>query len=31
MTYGDALIFQARLYRRLIEGEVEEYSPLMLR
>lgn len=31
MTYNDALIFQARLYRRLIEGEVEEYSPLMLR
>lgn len=31
MSYGDALVFQARLYRRLVEGEVEEYSPLMLR
>ena len=31
MSYADALVFQARLYRRLIEGEVEEYRPLMLR
>ena len=31
MSYADARVFQARLYRRLIEGEVEEYRPLMLR
>lgn len=31
LTYSDALIFQARQYRRLIEGEVAEYHPLLLR
>lgn len=31
MSYSDALVFQARSYRRLVEGEIEEYSPLMLR
>lgn len=31
MTYNEATVFQARLYRRLIEGEVEQYTPLMLR
>jgi len=31
MTYADALVFQARQYRRMVEGEVGEYSPLMLR
>lgn len=31
MSYADAIVFQARLYRRLIEGEVTGYSPLMLR
>lgn len=31
MTYADALVFQARQYRRLIEGEAGEYAPLMLR
>jgi CRISPR-associated protein Cas1 len=31
MSYTDALIFQARQYRRLIEGEATEYHPLLLR
>ena len=31
MTYNDALVFQARQYRRLVEGEAESYSPLLLR
>jgi CRISPR-associated protein Cas1 len=31
MTYADALIFQARQYRRLIEGEAAQYYPLLLR
>lgn len=31
MTYNDALIFQARQYRRLVEGEVDAYTPLTLR
>lgn len=31
MTYNQALVFQARQYRRLIEGEIERYTPLTLR
>ena len=31
MSYNDAMVFQARYYRRLVEGEVEDYVPLMLR
>lgn len=31
MTYADAMVFQARQYRRLVEGEVDTYTPLMLR
>ena len=31
MSYADALVFQARYYRRVIEGETEEYRPLLLR
>jgi len=31
MSYADALIFQARQYRRLIEGEIVQYQPLLLR
>lgn len=31
LSYAKALVFQARLYRRLVEGEVEEYSPVLLR
>ncbi|SDF30550.1 CRISPR-associated endonuclease Cas1 [Desulfovibrio legallii] len=31
MTYNDALVFQARQYRRLVEGEADAYLPLMLR
>ncbi|MBQ9406140.1 MAG: CRISPR-associated endonuclease Cas1 [Desulfovibrio sp.] len=31
MTFDDALIFQARQYRRLVEGEIMDYAPLMLR
>jgi len=31
MTYAEAMIFQARLFRRLVEGETSEYHPLLLR
>jgi CRISP-associated protein Cas1 len=31
MTYADAMIFQSRQYRRLVEGEALEYYPLLLR
>ena len=31
LTYEDAINFQARYYRRVIEGEVGEYVPLLLR
>lgn len=31
MNYSNALIFQAKQYRRLIEGELDVYQPLMLR
>lgn len=31
MTYTEAMLFQARCYRRLVEGEVDDYAPLMLR
>ena len=31
ISYNDALVFQARQFRRLVEGEVSEYSPLTLR
>lgn len=31
MTYNDALVFQARQYRRLVEGETDAYIPLTLR
>ncbi len=31
MSYADALVFQARQYRRLVEGETDDYIPLMLR
>lgn len=31
MTYADALVFQARQYRRVVEGEAAEYQPLLLR
>lgn len=31
MTYTEALNFQARAYRRLVEGEISEYHPLLLR
>ncbi len=30
-TYGDALIFQAGQYRKIIEGEVEAYQPVLLK
>ena len=30
-TYGDALIFQAGQYRKIIEGEVEVYQPVLLK
>jgi len=31
MTYGEAMTFQARLYRKVIEGEAAEYHPLLLK
>lgn len=31
MSYSEALVFQARQFRRLVEGEIGEYSPLTLR
>jgi CRISPR-associated protein Cas1 len=31
MTYAEALVFQARQFRRLVEGEAAEYHPLLLR
>lgn len=31
MSYNDALVFQARQYRRFVEGEVDGYQPLTLR
>lgn len=31
LTYAQAMVFQARLYRRVVEGEAIEYHPLLLR
>jgi len=31
MTYAEALVFQSRLYRRVIEGEAAEYRPLLMK
>lgn len=31
LTYGDAMVFQARQLRRVIEGEMAEYQPLLLK
>lgn len=31
MSYSDALVVQARQYRRLVEGDTDAYQPLMLR
>jgi len=31
LTYGDALIFQAGQYRKVIEGEVDVYQPVLLK
>ena len=31
MTYGEAMVFQARLFRRVIEGEAAHYQPLLLK
>lgn len=31
MSYTEAMNFQARQYRRLVEGEIDEYNPLTLR
>lgn len=31
LTYGDAIVFQARQVRRVIEGEMAEYQPLLLK
>lgn len=31
MSYAEAMVFQARYYRRVVEGEVAQYQPLLLR
>lgn len=31
MTYAEALVFQSRCYRRMVEGEAAEYRPLMMK
>jgi CRISPR-associated protein Cas1 len=31
LTYGEAMNFQARLYRKVVEGEAAEYHPLLLK
>jgi CRISP-associated protein Cas1 len=31
LTYAQAMVFQARLYRRVVEGEAATYQPLLLR
>ncbi|MBW2609525.1 MAG: CRISPR-associated endonuclease Cas1 [Deltaproteobacteria bacterium] len=31
LTYGDAIIFQAGHYRKVIEGEVDVYQPILLK
>jgi CRISPR-associated protein Cas1 len=31
LTYGDALIFQAQHYRKVIEGEADRYQPILLK
>ncbi len=31
LTYADALVYQARLFRRVVQGEQQTYQPLLLR
>ncbi len=31
LTYSESLIFQARLYRKVVEGEAADYHPLLLK
>jgi len=31
MTYGDAIIYQANHFRKVVEGEVEQYQPILIR
>ncbi len=31
LTYAEAMVFQARLYRRVVEGETENYQTLLLK
>jgi len=31
ITYGDAIIYQAAHYRKVIEGEADVYQPLLLK
>ena len=31
LSYGDAIIFQSGRYRKVIEGEVDVYQPLLLK
>jgi CRISP-associated protein Cas1 len=31
MTYADAIIYQANHYRKVVEGEVEQYQPVLIR
>jgi CRISPR-associated protein Cas1 len=31
LTYGEAIIYQANQFRKVIEGEAEVYQPLLLK
>lgn len=31
LTYAESMVFQARLYRQVIEGEISNYQPLLLK
>ena len=31
LTYSESMVFQARLYRKVVEGEAAEYHPLLLK
>ena len=31
LTYGDAIIFQAGHYRKVLEGQVDVYQPILLK
>jgi len=31
LTYNDAIFYQAKHYRKIIEGEIEQYKPILLK